>query len=460
MKSDVEKLSPTRVKMSVEVPYDELKASIDAAYKTIGAQVQVPGFRKGKVPNRIIDQRIGRPAVISEAVNEAMPQFFGQAIEEQQVKAIGQPSVEVTEMPLEDGQSLAFTIETDVRPDVELPDLSDITVEVDDVEVAADEVEERLQALRERFGSLVGVDRAVEDGDFVSLDLAASIAGEQIDTVSGVSYEVGSGNMLEGLDEALIGLSAGDSKDFTAPLAGGDRAGQDADCTVTVQSVKIRELPEADDEFAQLASEFDTLEELREDLRVQVEQAAKYRQGMAARDKVVEHLLEVVDVPVPDGIVEAEVHSHLEGENRLDDDEHRAEVDESTRRALKLQFILDALVEKNEVRAEQEDLVEYLVMQSQQYGMDPNQFAQAVSQEGQIPAIMAEVTRRKALAGVLDSVTVKDASGNTIDLNELVPGAGDDDDNGDDNEAESTEADVVAADASDAAVAEAESPKE
>ena len=458
MKSDVEKLSPTRVKMTVEVPYDELKPSIDAAYKTIGAQVQVPGFRRGKVPTRIIDQRVGRGAVLQEAVNEAMPQFFGQAIEEQQVRAIGQPSVEITQIPIEDGQDLSFTIETDVRPEVELPDLDGVTLEVADAVADESEIEERLTALRERFGSLVGVDRAVEDGDFVSIDLTASIDGEEIDSVNGVSYEVGSGNMLEGMDEALIGLSAGESKDFTAPLAGGDHAGRDADCTVTVESVKVRELPEADDEFAQLASEFDTLDELKADLATQATQAAQYRQGIEARDKLVEHLLEVIDVPVPEGIVEAEVHSHLEGEGRLEDDEHRAEVEESSRRSLKLQFILDALAEKHDIQAGQEDLIEYLIMQAQQYGMDPNQFAQAVDQQGQIPAIVAEVTRRKALAAVLESVTITDASGNPVDLDTLVPGAQDGDDDEVDELDDLDEGDVDDSDEFDVVEAEVVEP--
>ncbi|MBD3785236.1 MAG: trigger factor, partial [Micrococcales bacterium] len=226
-----------------------------------------------------------------------------------------------------------------------------------------------------------------------------------------VSYEVGSGNMLAGMDEALLGLSAGDTTTFTAPLAGGDREGQDAECTVTVQSVKVRELPELDDDFAQLASQFDTLEELRADVVQQAEQAKRYEQGIQARDKVLEHLLENVDVPVPDGIVQAEVDAHLEGENRMDDDEHRAEVDESTRKALKAQFLLDAIAEQLEVRVEQPELIEYLVMSAQQYGMDPNQFAQALDQQGQVPAMVQEVARRKALAAVLDEATVTDASG-------------------------------------------------
>ena len=420
MKSAVETISPTRVKLSVEVPFAELKPMLDDAYRTIGAQVQIPGFRKGKVPSRIIDQRVGRGAVVQEAVNEALPRFFAEAAEEQNVRAIGQPEVDVTAVPL-DGQDFTFTVETDVRPEVELPDLEGIAVEVDVVEATEDDITERLTALQERFGALVGVERAVEDGDFVSIDLSATIGGEEIDAVTGVSYEVGSGNMLPGMDEALLGMSAGESKDFTAPLAGGDREGEDAECTVTVQAVKVRELPALDDEFAQLASEFDTLEELRADVARQAEQSKKYEQGIQARDKVLEHLLETVDVAVPEGIVEAEVHQHLEGENRLDDDEHRAEVQESTRRALKAQFLLDAIAEKLEVRVEQPELIEYLVMSAQQYGMDPNTFAQTIDQQGQIPSIVQEVARRKGLAAVLDQAVVTDTAGTVIDLDELVP---------------------------------------
>ena len=425
MKSAVETLSPTRVKLIVEVPFDELKPMLDQAYKAIGSQIQVPGFRRGKVPNRIIDQRVGRGAVVQEAVNEALPKFFAEAVEAEEVRAIGRPEVDVTEVPLEDGQDLEFTVETDVRPEIDLPDLTGIAVEVDTVEVTDDDIEERLTGLRERFGTLVGVDRPVEEGDHVSIDLSAEIDGESVDSVTGVSYEVGSANMLEGMDEALVGMEAGETKEFTAPLAGGDHEGQVADCTVTVQSVKVRELPELDDEFAQLASEFDTLEELRADAVTQVEQGKRYEQGIQARDRLLEKLLEMVEVAVPDGVVEAEVHSHLEGENRLEDDEHRAEVDESTRKALRAQFLLDAVAEKLEVEVGQPELIEYLVMSAQQYGMDPNQFAQALDQQGQVPAMVQEVARRKALAAVLDDATVTDTAGAEVDLDVLVPDAGD-----------------------------------
>ncbi len=419
MKSAVETLSPTRVKLHVEVPFDELKPDLDTAYKTIGGSIQIPGFRKGHVPARIIDQRVGRGAVVQEAVNAALPRFFGEAVDSEGVRAIGQPEVDVTAVPLEDGQDLEFTVETDVRPEIALPDTDGIAVTVDAVEASEEDIEERLTDLRQRFGTLVGVDRAVESGDFVSIDLRAEIDGEEIDSVSGISYEVGSATMLEGMDEALIGMGSGESRDFVAPLAGGEQEGAAADCTVTVGSVKVRELPELDDDFAQLASEFDTLEELRADVAKQAAAAKKQEQGVQARDKVLEHLLETVEIPVPDGIVEAEVTSHLEGENRLEDDEHRKEVDENTRQALRAQFLLDALAEKLEVQVEQPELIEYLVMSAQQYGMDPNQFAQVIDQQGQIPSMVAEVARRKALAVVLEKAVVTDSNGETVDLNEV-----------------------------------------
>ena len=421
MKSAVENLSPTRVKLTVEVPSEELQPHVDAALKSIGSQIQVPGFRAGKVPARIIEQRVGKGAVIQEAVNEALPEFFGKAVDETGVSPIGQPEVDITEVPMADGEQLKFTVEVDVRPEITLPDYDGIEITVDNLEVTDEDVEAKLTELRERFGTLVGVDRAVETGDFVSIDLKAEIDGDEIDSVEGVSYEVGSGNMLQGIDEALVGMTAGETKDFTAPLAGGDQAGQDASCTVTVQSVKVRELPEVDDDFAQMASEFDTADELRADLTKQAEQAKKFEQGIQARDKVLDHLLSNTEIPLPEGIIEAEVNQHLEQEGRLEDDEHRAEVDESTRSTLKTQFLLDALAKAEEIEVGQPELVEYLIMQSQQYGMDPNQFAQLLDQQGQVESMVSEVARRKALAAALDKAKIVDADGNAINLDDIVP---------------------------------------
>ncbi|ABS04981.1 trigger factor [Kineococcus radiotolerans] len=428
MKSDVETLNPTRVKFTVEVGYDELKPSLDKAYKTIAGQVQVPGFRKGKVPPRVIDQRFGRAAVLEEAVNDALPKFYQQAVEASDFLPLGQPTVDVSQAPdPKDGGDLKFSVEVDVRPVLELPDLESIAVTVDDLQVPEEEVETRLTALRERFGTLTGVDRPAADGDFVSIDLRAEIDGEEIETAKGISYRIGQGNMIEGLDEALTGVAAEGSTTFTAPLAGGERKGQDASITVTVQSVKERVLPEADDDFAQLASEFDTLEELRADLLSQVEQSKKFEQGLQARDKVLEKLLETVEVPVPESLVEAEIHAHLERESRLEDAEHRAEIEDSTRQAIRSQLLLDALADREEIGVEQGELIEYLVGQAQQYGMEPQQFVQMVDGAGQVPSMVSEVRRRKALAVAMEKATVTDASGNPVDLEELVGGTEEDD---------------------------------
>ncbi|PWJ24598.1 trigger factor [Branchiibius hedensis] len=420
MKSAVEHVGPTRVKLTVDVPFEELKPSLDAAYATIASQVQVPGFRQGKVPARIIDQRVGRGAVVQEAVNEALPQFYSDAVDQQELQPIGQPEVDVTAVPAADGDDLSFTVEVDVVPDFELPAFEDVTVEVDPVSISDEDVDTELDALRERFGTVAAVDRAAQDGDTVNIGLRAEINGEEIDDVAAVDYLIGAGNMLEGLDEAVIGLSAGDTKNFTSPLIGGEHEGEDADITVTVNSVSERTLPELDDDFATTVSgDYENLAELRSAISEQVERGKKMEQGIQARDKVLDQLLETLDLPVPEALVESEVHSHLEGEERLEDDEHRAEVTESTRKQLQTQFVLDRIARDEKVEVGQQDLIEFIIASAGQYGLDPNQFAQMLDQQGQIPAIMGEVGRRKALAAVLEKVTIKDTTGAVVDLNAL-----------------------------------------
>ena len=422
MKSAVETLNPTRVKLTVEVPYDELKPSLDAAYQTIGSQVVVPGFRKGKVPPRIIDQRFGRGAVIQEAVNEALPKFYQQAVEASEVRPLGQPQVDVTEVPdPTTGGELKFTAEVDVRPEFTLPSLDAVEVTVDDVVVGDEQVDERLETLRERFGSLAVVDRPAVEGDFLSIDLGATIDGEEIDSVKGISYRVGSGEMLAGMDDVLPGLSAGETTTFTSKLAGGERAGDDSLVTITVQSVKERTLPDADDDFAQLASEFDTLDELRASLAEQAEQEAKYQQGIQARERLLDVLLAAVEIPIPEGLISAEVKQHLENEGKAEDDEHGVEVAEEARKGFRAQLLLDAIAEAEQVSVGQQELIEYLLASAQQYRMEPNEFIKAVDEAGQVPQMVAEVGRRKALAQVLERAVVKDESGTVIDLTALFP---------------------------------------
>jgi trigger factor len=356
-------------------------------------------------------------------VNEGLSGFYAEAVREQKLRPLGQPEVEVTKVPglvAGDEGELHFSAEVEIRPEITIPELDGLSVTVDGLEVDDEDVAGRLDALRERFGTLVGVDRPAAEGDFVVIDLVAAIGDEQVDNVSGVSYQIGSGNMLDGLDEALTSLSSGETTTFVTKLAGGEHEGEDAQVTVTATTVKERQLPEADDEFAQLASEFDTLEELTADLREQAASIKSSNQAVQARDLLLEQLLGATEIPVPTGVVEAEVHRHLEGEGRLEDDEHRAEVTEQATTALRNQILLDTLAEKLEVKVSQGELVDYLVSASRQYGVDPNTFIQSLDQGGQIPSMVAEVARSKALAIALRSVAVTDASGAVVDLSEFI----------------------------------------
>jgi len=439
VKSVSETLGPTRVKLSVEVPFAELQPNLDEAYKRIAAQVNVPGFRKGKVPARIIDQRFGRGAVLEEAINEALPGLYSQAVDEAELSTLGSPDVEITE--LEDGDKLTFTAEVDVRPEIELPAWEGVALTVDDIEVDEEKVAEQLEQLRQRFGTLVPVERAAAEGDHVTIDLAARDEdGELIENgqATGLSYEIGSGTMVEGLDEAVTGLSAGETKTFTTTLQGGEE-GVEAEVDVTVTAVKEQELPELDDEFALLASEFDTLDELREDVREQLVRAGRLTQALDARDKALEHLLESVEVPVPEGLIAAQIEDHFADGHG--DDDHRTEVEEQAIRSLKAQLILDEVVKATEVQVSQEELTEYLIQRAQQSGVSPQDFADQMVRAGNVNAVVADVARGKALALMVEKATVTDESGNSVELARLQ----EDGTIADEGESEEGEADAVAA---------------
>ncbi|MGH3327233.1 MAG: trigger factor [Streptomycetales bacterium] len=437
MKSAVETLNPTRVRLTVEVPFEELKPTLDAAYKSISQQVNVPGFRRGRVPARIIDQRFGRGAVLEQAVNDALPRFYGQAVEENKVKVLSQPELDITRF--EDGQELAFTAEVDIRPPVDLPEYEGIEVTVDDAEVSDDEVEEQLQTLRDRFASLSGVDdRPAREGDYLSLDLEASRDGEPLEdaTANGVTYAVGSGHMLDGLDEAVTGLSAGESATFRTTLAGGEHAGEEADVSATVRNIKVKELPELDDEFAQMASEFDTLDELRQAIRERLEQMKEHQRLQQARDRALESLLSKIEVPLPEGVVAKEIawrkqsmqeqfdgagvskDDYLEYEGKSGDD-FDEELEQNVRQSIKAQFVLDALAEQEQLSVSQEELTQHIVQVAAGAGMAPDEFAQRVVEGGQVPILVSEVVRGKALAFVVEHAKITDASGREVDLQAL-----------------------------------------
>ena len=422
MKSTIETLSPTRVRLDIEVEFSEMSSHVADAYKKVATQVNIPGFRKGKVPAAMIDQRVGRGTVLDEAINAALPDFYGKAAREHSVAVLGRPVVDVKEFV--DNEKLLFTVEVDVRPEVKLPDFSSITIEVEDLVVSDADVDEQVEELRTRFGTLTSVERAVAKGDFATLDLEAFIKGESVDggQANDISYEVGSDRMIDGLDDALIGMSAGETKKFETQLVG-QAEGEKGEVQATVKAVKERELPPVDDAFAKLASEFDTLAELKADFVVRLERVKKMEQGTQARDLLIKKLLADLDIPVPDSLVELEVADHLEGEGRSEDAEHRAEVDGQVRSSLKSDFLLDAIVQAEDIQITEMELTEYLVRTSQRYGMPPEQFAQELQKAGQIAQLVSEVTRAKALASVLERITVKDASGNVIDLEALRPQA-------------------------------------
>jgi len=420
VKSAVENLSPTRVKLSIEVPFEELAPFIDGAYKSLAEQINIPGFRKGKVPNVMIDQRVGRRAVLNEAVNDGLNTFMSNALRENKISIIGRP--EINAIDYDEKKPLTFEAEVDIRPNLTLPNFSEMTITVDDVVVADEEVAEQVDALRARFGTLSTVEKAVESGDFVTIDLVATINGKEVEggVASDISYEVGTNRMVDGLDEALAGLSAGESKKFDTKLVG-QKDDEKGEVDVTVKAVKHRDLPELNDDFAKLASEFDTLAELRADVATRLERVKHLEQGAHARDLLVEKLIADITIPLPERIIEDEVNAHLEGEGRLEDAEHRAEVTEQTTKQLTQEILFDNIVDAENVSVNETELTEYLVRASARYGMTPDQFIKEVSEAGQISTMVAEVARAKALAGVLSRVKVVTKSGKPVDLEALAP---------------------------------------
>lgn len=424
--TSVEKLSPTRAKLTITVTPDELKPSIDHAYEHIAEQISVPGFRKGKVPAAIINQRVGKGAVIEHAVNEGLDGFYRAALAEAKLQPLGRPNADILEWPKEDFTGdLLVAIEVDVRPEIKLPKYDGLTITVDPIEVSADDIQNELDTLRSRFGTLAAVDRPAQKGDFVTLDLIATIDGAVVDNATGISYEVGSGELIDGIDEAVDTLTAGESTSFESVLLGGDHEGKTALINVTVTAVKERELPKADDEFAQMASEFDTLKELKESLKEQAAQRKVAGQANQAREYLIDQLLALTDIPVADAVIEDEVHRHLEGEGRLEDTTHRLEVTESSTRAYKMQILFDAIAEAEKIELGEDEISQYLFQSSLQYGMAPQEFIAALSESGQLPAVLSELSRSKVVAKLLRKATVKDSKGKAVDLTEYTRTADD-----------------------------------
>lgn len=432
MKTDVERLNPTRVRLTVEVPFDELKPSVDAAYRKVAQQVQIPGFRRGKVPPPVIDRRLGRGVVLEEAIQEAIPKAYGEALREENVKALGQPELDVKEFA--EDAPLNFTAEVDTRPDIEVPDYAGLPVTVESAGVTEEAVDEQLSTLRERFAVLGGVDRPVQEGDYASIDLTAESDGVELEdaSVNGMSYEVGSGNLVEGLDTALSGMREGESKSFESALLG-EREGQQANVTVTVGSVKEKQLPEMDDEFAQTASEYDTIEELRDDTRNRLVRDRTSQQATQAREHALDALLDLSDFPVPDRVLDEEVDNrradldqrlqssglslemYLSAQGQSEED-FVAEIRDSSLKSLKAGWLLDEIADADDIGVEDEELNSHLVQTAMQMGVDPQEFANHLMESGQVGHLWNEVRRNKALTRVVEQAEVTDESGEAVDL--------------------------------------------
>ncbi len=449
MKSTVEHLNPTRVKLSVEVPFDELKPHFDKAYGTLAGSVTIPGFRKGKVPSRILDARLGRGTILSEVVNDAVPAKYGQAVADANLTPLGQPEIEVTR--IDDGDTLAFTAEVDVRPDIVIPPVDQIAVSVADVEITEADIDEQVEALQERFATITPVDRPAVDGDSVTIDLRAVVNGVELDEAStdGLTYRIGTGDLVDGLDDALVGLSAGETAEFSTRLVAGEHAGDEAAVSVTVTGVSERALPDVDDEFAQLASEFDTVADMREDLVERIRRVKNLTQASEARDKVLEALLEATDIPAPAGIVESEyearqhdaVHSfdhdeaqfnaYLEGEGQTRE-EFDAETRLAAQEAVRTQLLLDALAESQGVGVTQEEFSERVIYNAQRLGVSPDEYFKRLQEGNQLGAVVADVRRGKALANAVQLANITDASGHPLDIAALF-GVEEVDDDGDED---------------------------
>lgn len=424
MKTSVDQINPTHVKLTITVEPDEFRQHLDAAYKTIASQVQIPGFRKGKVPAAIIDQRIGKAAVIEQAVADSLDGYYNQAVTESGIQPLGRPEADVTQTPEAAGKEitgdLVIDVEVDVRPEIELPDYTGLRLEVDTAEVTDDDVDAEIDELRTRFGTLTTVDRPIEDGDFVTLDLVAKIDDAVVDEAAGISYEMGSGQLLDGIDEALLTLTAGEETTFSSTLLGGEHEGEEAEITVTVESVKERELPELDDDFAQMASEFDTVDELRDDLRTSAASKKTFQQVDQARELIVPALLERVEIPVPQQLIDDEVARHLESEGKDHDDPHASEVREEAEKSFRQQVLLDAIIKAEDVQVQQDELTQFLVQSAAQYGMPPQEFVNVLQQNGQFMGMVGEVARSKAMLYVLDKAEVVDRDGNAVDVSEFT----------------------------------------
>jgi len=427
MQTTVQETDKHKVKLTVEIPTDRFGKDLDAAYRRVAQQVKVPGFRKGKAPRRVIDAQVGREAVVAEFLEDAVPTYYREAIRENELAPITDPDIALEQV--EEGKPLVFTATVEVRPRLQLEesDYKGVRVERPPTEVADREVDELLDRLRERFGELDPVSRPAKAGDYVVIDLRATVHGEEVPEASRPDYlyEVGSGEFVEKLDQELEGKRAGEILKFNATLPDrmGERAGQEVSFQVLVKEVKAKRLPKADDEFAKTASEFDTLEELRQSLREQLGQNKERAADAEVRDRALLALVNTVNVDLPATLVDEETehrvrHARERAEQAgltlqqvldaqgFDELRFRSDARAHSLRAIKGDLVLEAVARNEDIQVTPEEIGNEIGLLATSLDRDPKDVARTLERTGQVVTLAGDIIRSKALDWIVEHADI------------------------------------------------------
>ncbi|MPZ88766.1 MAG: trigger factor, partial [Nitriliruptorales bacterium] len=431
VKTSVERVDDTKVKLSVTVEAKRVDAAINDAARELAQQVRVPGFRPGRVPRRVLESRLGKGALMEEAVRDALPQFYTEAVESEDLLVVGPPEFDV--QTFVSGEDAAFTATVEVRPEIDVPDYASLQIPHPEWEVTEQETEAQLDELRERFAEVETVQRPAQAGDLVVVTVNADRNGQRVEdaSVEDTLYEIQdpeqSGQVL---DRELAGSSAGAILKFTdtyGPDAGEDLAGQAVSFTAIVKEVKTKSLPDLNDDFALTASEFDTIDELRDDVRRNMGRQKRAYARQALRGKVVEAVADLVEVPLPSSLIEQEkrfrlvrltqqaeayglsFEQYLQATNTTQE-QLLSQLESETRATVKAQLVVDRIGREQGLEIGQHDLGEEIAFQAARMGRDPQELADfmAASQE-RLSALVADAFRRKTIDHLLDSVQVLSA---------------------------------------------------
>lgn len=428
MKTSLEQLEPTKVKLTVEVEPARVQRAFDQAARHLSQDIQLPGFRKGKVPRRLLESKIGKGAIAQHAMEDFLGEFYAEAVQTEDVRPVAPPELDLQHFDEEDGCAFEATIQ--VRPEIELPDHEGISVTFPDHEVTDADVEEQLEQMRERFAEVEEVDRAARRGDYVTIDLTVRKEGEVIEdaTAEDAMYEVGSGGVTPKLDEELPGSVAGQTLTYVDELPEDypEYGGQKVEFTVEIKDVRAKELPPLDDDFAMTASEFDTIDELREDIRRNLRQRRMGEARQTLRSQILEAYLALVDVPLPEAMVEDEAESRLQQirdqaeqyglsfEELVemqggDPEELTANIHEQSAESVKARLVLEALAEQLDIEAEVPDLEQEIMRHAYQRNVDPSELARAIDEQGSMGVLAGDVIRRKTLDLLVEAAEVEGA---------------------------------------------------